>query len=365
MGKLGMTKRRHFRNLNKSDRLKLEALYNTGAPVKEIAQFLGFDVSSIYREIKRGLYYHTNSDFTENIQYSSDLGQIKHDTLVSNCGRNLKIGNDQKFADFLEYKMASDGYSPEAALFAAEKEDCFETKICVRTLYNYIDNDLFVTVSNKNLPIKGHRHSSKKRVHPVQKRRCAGKSIDQRPENISVRKEFGHWEMDTVKGKQGVSKSCLLVLSERKTRKELVYKMEDQGSASVVKRINWLERQLGKGFSQLFKSITMDNGVEFSDVAGLEKSQYSDKKRTELFYCHAYSSWERGTNENINKMVRRKIPKGADTDIFSEEFIRETERWINNYPRRLFSGQSANDRFKMELLRLDNVDRQKIESLLV
>ncbi|MDD6667732.1 MAG: IS30 family transposase [Lachnospiraceae bacterium] len=360
-----MEKQRKFRTLNRSDRLQLEALYNNGTPVKEIANYLGFHISTIYRELKRGFYTHTNSDLTECTKYSTDLGQLKHDTLNENRGTQLKIGHDHKYAEFLEKMISEKGYSPEAALYASKTcGETFETTICVRTLYNYIDRDLFLSISNKDLPVKGHRTRDVKKVHPVQKRRSAGRSIDQRPDAINAREEFGHWEMDTVKGKKNVSKSCLLVLSERKTRKELVYKMPDQGAASVVDRIDWLEEHLGESFSKLFKTITMDNGVEFSDVKGLETSKISDGKRTDLYYCHAYHSWERGTNENINKMVRRKVPKGADIDQYSESDIREAKNWINHYPRRIFHGKSADDLFLRELNRIDDLNTEKVAELL-
>lgn len=79
--------------------------------------------------------------------------------------------------------------------------------------------------------------------------------------------------------------------------------MPDQTAASVVAALNKLERRFGKKFSQIFKSITFDNGSEFMDCAGIEKSVYDkDRKRTKVYYCHPYSAYERGTNENINKM---------------------------------------------------------------
>lgn len=360
-----MEKKRTFRTLNRSDRLQLEALYNNGSSVKEIASYLGFHISTIYRELKRGFYTHTNSDLTECTKYSTDLAQLKHDRLNENRGSQLKIGHDHKYAQFLENMIAEKGYSPEAALYASKTcGETFDTTICVQTLYNYIDKDLFLAVSNKNLPVKGQRTREVKKVHPVQKRRSAGRSIDQRPDEINSREEFGHWEMDTVKGKKNVSKSCLLVLSERKTRKELVYKLPDQGASSVVDRIDWLEEKLGSTFSELFKTITMDNGVEFSDVSGLETSKIFDGKRTDLYYCHAYSSWERGTNENINKMVRRKVPKGADIDQYSDQAIQEAEEWINHYPRRIFHGKSAEELFLGELDQIDDLDTDKVADLL-
>ena len=181
----------------------------------------------------------------------------------------------------------------------------------------------------------------------------AGVSIEKRPLEVETREEFGHWEMDTVKGKRGVTKSCLLVLSERKTRMELIFKIANQGAAAVVEALDSLERKWGEQFPIMFKTITVDNGVEFSDTEGIERSVFDNqKKRTSLFYCHAYSSWERGTNENINKMIRRHIPKGVDFDDKTDDDIIYVENWINSYPRRLFRFQTSKALFDAEMEKL-------------
>lgn len=247
-------------------------------------------------------------------------------------------------------KILDEKYSPEAALNALQQEG-EQMCISVRTLYRYIDDGIFLKLTNAHLPVKG-KAKKKEKQKPVQKRASAGVSIEKRPEEIMTREEFGHWEMDTVKGKRGVTKSCLLVLSERKTRNEIVIKMPDQGAASVVASLDMLEEKWGKLLSTVFKSITVDNGVEFSDTVGLERSCLRAEKRTALYYCHAYSSWERGTNENINKLIRRHIPKGVDFDDRTADDIVYIENWINNYPRRLFKFKTSKELFEAELANL-------------
>ena len=170
-----------------------------------------------------------------------------------------------------------------------------------------------------------------------------GKSIEERPKEIKDRKSYGHWEMDTVVGGQGKGTNCLLVLSERMTREEIIRKIKNKKSISVVEELDLLEKQLGtKGFREKFKTITCDNGVEFLNQEGIEKGRRNkQKKRTTLYYCHPFSSWERGTNENINKMIRRFIPKGESIDKYSKEEIQYIENWLNNYPRKILGGFSA------------------------
>ena len=146
------------------------------------------------------------------------------------------------------------------------------------------------------------------------------------------------------------TKEALFVLSERLTRNEIIMKIPDQTSASIVAALNKLERRYGKRFSQIFKSITFDNGSEFADCAGIERSVYGkNRKRTKAYYCHPYSAYERGTNENINKMIRRFLPKGTDFRKVTAAYIRRVETWINNYPREILGFATASDLFAAHL----------------
>ena len=212
-------------------------------------------------------------------------------------------------------------------------------------------------IGEKTLKGKKWFHVSftyKKKKRKVQKRVQAGDSISQRPDYIDTREEFGHWEMDTVVGPQGKSKKVMLVLTERKTRKEIVYLMQDRKAQTVVKALNTIERSYGERlFRNVFKTITVDNGVEFSDAEGLERSRRNKKKkRTKVYYCHPYSSCERGSNENANRLIRRHIPKGVNFDKKSKTEIKEIETWINNYPRKIFEYDTAENQFINEMEKL-------------
>ena len=170
-----------------------------------------------------------------------------------------------------------------------------------------------------------------------------GTSIEERPEEIMQRNEYGHWEMDKVIGgykKHG--KECLLVLSERMTREEIIKKIPAKKIEYVVNALNSIEKSLGsRQFRQKFKTITCDNGMEFMDFKNMEKSIKTKMPRTKVFYCHPFSSWERGSNENCNKLIRRFIPKGAIMEDYSKEDIKYIEEWINSYPRQILGGISA------------------------
>lgn len=223
------------------------------------------------------------------------------------------------------------------------------TVICENTLYNYIyRGDVFLQLTPDHLYNKGRRHyaaNSKRQAA----RSSHGKSIETRPQEVKGRGSFGHWEMDSIMGCKG-SKKALLVLTERRTRMGIVMLLEDHTAASVVKAINSLERRFGKLFYKLFKSITVDNGCEFQDFEGIEAAHRRKGKRTVVFFCHPYSAFERGSNENMNRLIRRFFPKGTSFDTVKPEEVRAAERWVNNYPRKLLGWKSAAMLFEKELL---------------
>ena len=101
---------------------------------------------------------------------------------------------------------------------------------------------------------------------------------------------------------------------------------------------------------KLFKSITVDNGCEFQDFEGIEAAHRRKGKRTIVFFCHPYSAFERGFNENMNRLLRRFFPKGTSFDTVKPEEVRAAERWVNIYPRKLLGWKSAAILFEKELL---------------
>lgn len=103
----------------------------------------------------------------------------------------------------------------------------------------------------------------------------------------------------------------------------------------------------------MFKTITVDNGSEFADWKGMQQSAADEsEKRVTVFYCHPYCSFERGSNENQNRLVRRKIPKGENFDDRTEDDIQRVEDWINDYPREMFGWKTSGELFQEELARL-------------
>jgi len=321
---------------------------------KEIANKLGYSRRTIEREIKKGLVEVWRTKYDEYavelpdsmrekesvLEYSADVAEQKYIEANGAKGRKMKIGSNYALVEFLEKYIGEEKYSPYAALQEAKIQGKpFADAICLKTLYNYIDIDLFLNISNKDLWVKKNEDKPKRIKSKVRTAYTNqnGRSIDERPKEILERNEYGHWEMDTVVGK---NKSALLVFTERKTREEIIIKIKRKSQTSVIKAIDKLERRLGaKTFREKFKTITSDNGCEFLCQEGIERSAINKKKnRTVMYYCHPYRASERGSNENANKLIRRFIPKGADISTMSEDEIKHIENYINNYPRKILGG---------------------------
>ena len=142
-----------FKQFTYNDRLRLEVLIKAKHTPKEIAEILHFHVSAIYRELKRGQFEALNSDLTKEIRYSPDIAQQHKEEVLAAKGADLKIGNEQAFADRIEEIIINEGYSPAAAL-AKVKAEGYDFSICVTTLYSYIDKGVFLNLTMKHLPEK-------------------------------------------------------------------------------------------------------------------------------------------------------------------------------------------------------------------
>lgn len=343
-------KARKFTHLTETNRYKIEQMIKGAYSTRQIAAALHVHVSTINREKKRGLCLQRDTELREREVYCADVAQRKYEENLKAKGPGLKIANNRRLANYLEDLIVDEKYSPDAALALAKEQGVTgETSICRVTLYSYIEKGVFLRLTNKNLPIKGKRARSYNRIKRMA-RAPRGDSIESRPEDILNRADFGHWEMDSVLSGKETTKKRLLVLTERKTRHEIIELLENGKAESVVAALNHLEEKYGaRNFREIFKTITVDNGSEFADFKGLQQSCLSEGERTHLYYCHPYSSYERGGNENGNKLIRRWLPKGCDFSGLTDRQVQHIEDWMNNYPRRKLSYNSARTLYIAEL----------------
>lgn len=349
-------KKKGTKDLSYTQRLQLEAYLKTGLHKKEIAKQLGVCLATVYNEIKRGECKQRKYSYTDYFgethyktvtAYSPNIAEDKYRMNLTTKGAPLKLGNDYDFVRYVEKRITKSRISPCAILGEIKRNKMFRTNISKTTMYRYIEMGLFMNVTLQDLPM----YKDKKRKRKtVAKRAPRGTSIEKRPFEIAQRYTFGHWEMDCVCGK---GRAVWLVLSERLTRKEIIMPMQNQKAESVVHCLNVLERKFGAKFKKIFKTITVDNGSEFSDFAGIEKSCFGKHaKRTKVYYCHPYCSSERGTNERLNREIRRLVPKGTNLGKFTPEEVQAVEDWVNAYPREIFGYATSAEMFEKELAKI-------------
>ena len=345
------TSSRKGKHLNHRERILIEAFLKAGAGPSRIARELDRDRRSIAREITRGRVEHLNSDLTTSMLYNADRAQDVHDLNATAKGAPVKLKAGGAAVAFIAYHIIRKRWAPEvvAARMAAKG---MPDALCAKSIYNYIDQGWIPGVANETLWEKRTRRKQARKTVCRKPKKCPKrrKSIEERPEEVDARITFGHWEIDLVVGGKSAGKAALMTLVERKTRKMLIQKLKDRSQSSVLGALRTMERAMGIGaFKTVFRSITADNGTEFLDVESMEKSAFSKKMRTQMFYAHPYSSWERGSNENGNRLIRRFIAKGADIADFSKREIKRVQDWINNYPRKILKFKTAEEMFIQEL----------------
>ena len=326
------TKKRVRKELTEQDRYMLERCLKRGDRIAEIGKLLEVHPRTIRREIMRGTVKLLDTHLREYECYKAEYAQHIHDTSVSRRGRKLKQVSDP-LKVYIRDKLRNK-YSPDAIIGEAVRDELFETIICTKTLYNWLQNGYI-----KGFKLaKRHRRVVRKRT--IGWKNPTAKRIDKRPVEAEER-QSGHWEMDTVVSGKGGS-GCLLVFTERHSRSELIFLLKSRSQGCVQEVFDRLERRYKGKFSVIFKTITSDNGGEFLDFESLERSCLHEGKRTEIYYAHPYSSYERGSNENANKLIRKFINKGEEIGKLPVAYIKRIEKWINNYPRRMFGYKTAN-----------------------
>ena len=339
-------KRKH---LNRMDKLFIENARNKKMPVATIADICDVHISTIYKELKRGKVTHLSSELIEYETYSAEKSMTLRKCKLA--AKNMPSKQNDTVLIYIADKIINKHKSPDVIHSDMVKEG-YKYTVTAKTIYNWIDDGIVSNVTNSNLWEKSKRKPKTKYKHIAKTSVPPDKRIDNRPAHIDDREEFGHWEMDLIVGGKGCSKDVLLTVIERKTRRQIVRKLPNKKQCSVSRAINKMEKEYGaEQFKKIFKTITVDNGTEFKHYNRLERSIFNKKeKRTTIYYAHPYSSWERGSNENGNRFIRRFIEKGSNIDHYTKLEIEQSIEWINNYPRKVIGYKTAEEYFNQELL---------------
>lgn len=313
-----------YRRITWTERLIIEKQYNsTRKPsYSAIAKLLKRSVSSIRYEIKKGMYLHRDYLTWRDIpRYSADIAQQKTAWEQTSKGQLLKLGNNHQYAKYVSIQIKA-GHSPSTIVQTLRQQN--KWTVSVPTLYRYIDDGLIPEITNADLWEKPNRKRTYNKVRTA-KRPPKGISIEQRPKSINKRTTPGHWEIDCVIGKKKGHNESVLTLTERKTRFEIILKLQTRTAHEITNKLRQLTAQYPPG---AFQSITADNGSEFS--------AYDDLKEIvpQVYYCHPYCSSERGTNERHNRIIRRFFPKKQSMKNRTQSDCDQVAAYMNNLPRK-------------------------------
>jgi IS30 family transposase len=234
-----------------------------------IAKRLNRDSNTIRNELKRGSVSQIKANKKVDI-YILDTGQRVYENNRKNCELKFKLLEYYNFIEHVIDEFYNSDHSIDSICGSAKLHNKFPNSemVCTKTLYNYRDAGL-LEIKNIDLPLRLKRFLKSRRIKNNKKN--LGTSIEESPERINERSEFGHWEIDNVIGKKTKGQAALLTMTERTTRSQIIREIADKSSYSVQEAMTKLIKETGNLFSTVFKSITSDNSSEFSELTSIEE----------------------------------------------------------------------------------------------
>lgn len=306
------------------ERCCLREYYVKGKSYREIARLLGRNVSSVSRELRRNCTYYRDIP-----RYYPYTAQRKSN--LRNSYRHRGMFWSQEILNYIDEKLSLT-WSPEQIANTP-----YELKLpSFKTIYRWID-ERYLKSTIKNLRRKG---KTRKRLGKGG-RFTTGKSIRKRDKSVYKRKEFGHWEVDTVVSGRGKAKACFATIAERMTRYYIAIKIPNRTGEEMAKALISELSKLPKG---AVKTITCDRGSEFSEWRKIEK-----KLNCTMYFADPYCAWQKGTNENLNGLLREFYPKGRNLGRVSEKTLKKNLALINARPKKVLHYQKPVDLFNFFL----------------
>ena len=308
----------NYNHLTINERTIIKSSLDIGWSIRKIAKTLERSPSTISREIRK----YTNSLG----KYLPQYAQASYDHVKRNSRKYIMYSQDviDRVSELLK------SYSPQQMYHYF----CDEKLPSTSTIYKYISSGAIHKKYKQYLPFKGEKFKGKQRG-----RYEVGKTISKRPKHIYNRKEFGHWEMDTVcSGRNAKGKHCLLVLAERFTRYYIAMLIPDKTAQSVNKALKEFMQSV---HLKAIKTITCDRGKEFSGYKEIEALF-----NTEIYFTDPYCAWQKGTVENINRQLRRYYAKSTDLSAIDTEELKVNVQKINQQPKKVLEWKRPIDEYE-------------------
>lgn len=324
-----------YRHLNEHNRVRIEVLLREGKSQYEIAGLLKVDKSTISREIKKrgGIIR----------GYTAEYAQSDYEANRQKTGAKAKM-EDSIIANYVIGNLKA-GWSPETIAGRLRKEikegkRLQDEYINHESIYQFIyDSDYGKSERLSQYLRQGKRRRTKKHGRKTRHEIIPNRTfIDKRPKNINNRKSIGHWEGDAIIYKY---KAAIQSIVERKIKYTILTKLERKtANNSTAAFIDGLK-------DHYIESLTLDNGVENKDHQKISK-----ELNAKVYFCHAYHSWEKGTNENTNGLVRRYLPRGTSLENITQSDLDDIAYELNNRPRKSLQYNTPSEMLELEYSKL-------------
>ena len=333
------TEYRKGQHLLNEERYEIEVRLKDGWSIYKIAKHLGRAYNTIKDEVERGTVTLYNGKVK---RYKADQGKSVYLENREHSTRRYRVFETAPFLEYVVKQFKNEHWSLDAIFGYALHNELFkrEEMVCTKTLYNYVSLGL-LPIKNIDLPEKLKRNTAKSQA--AENKKKLGRSIEERPESVELRNEFGHWEIDSVLGPKNENEPVVITLVERMTRMCLWIKAKNHTAEAMQEAFEEVVSMFLSKKNQVFKTVTGDNGSEFATLADFEKYGMS------VYFTHPYTSCEKGTNECHNKMLRRFIPKGKPISSYTAEDICYFADCINGLPRKILGYRTPEELFEQEL----------------
>ena len=312
----------NYQQLIDSQRYQIEAYLKANFTIIRIAIELGVHKSTICRELKRNskkrIY---NANYASTLSKERKRESYKHSVF------------DQNMKQYIDKKLTQNQWSPEQIKGRCDLDGI--PMVSTERIYQYIYPNQ-TEGGYLYLHLRTARRWRRKRLNRKHQRgQIPNRTmIDQRPKIVDTKERFGDWEVDTIIGEN--HKTAILTVTERKSQFELMVKTDATKAESIRKQmINLLAP-----FKELVKTITSDNGKEFT-----KHQEIAQKLEVDFYFADPYSPWQRGLNEYNNKLIRQYLPKKTDFNLINNNEINMIITKLNNRPRKLLGYKTPNEVF--------------------
>jgi len=315
----------NYHHLSHQERDQLAVLRSQGKTLREISHVLGRSPGTLSRELRR------NESLTKSGGYFPQAAHRFAQRRLRLSHWTPRIHHSALRHEI--WQMLEKGWSPELISGRLRRLRPELPTVCPETIYQWIyteRRDLIAYLPRSHRKRRRRKSHRKNRLHIP-----ARKSIRERPAIIADRSQAGHWETDLV---VGPGREALQVLVERQTRYTLLLKIPNKGSGPSRAALTKLMEAIP---AHLRRTITYDNGSE-----NVEHQTLNEDFGLESYFCEPYHSWEKGTVENTNGLIRRFIPKSTKLETVPGDQVVQLEHWLNNRPRKVLHFRTPREAFE-------------------